>query len=95
MDPSEVVNGEELEECTFKARGKLFRLSSKEWVEKGIGNLKVSKIVGKGTAGGEEEGEDEGASLGLVLTTPLTVPSMFVLVLLPLLLMLTVLSCLF
>lgn len=43
MDPSEVVNGEELEECTFKARGKLFRLSSKEWVEKGIGNMKVSR----------------------------------------------------
>lgn len=41
MDPSDVVNGEELEECTFKARGKLFRLSSKEWVEKGIGNVKV------------------------------------------------------
>ncbi|CAM9909981.1 unnamed protein product, partial [Ectocarpus fasciculatus] len=41
MDPSEVINGEELEECTHKARGKLFRLVSKEWAEMGIGNLKV------------------------------------------------------
>lgn len=54
MDPSEVVNGEELEECTLKARGKLFRLSSKEWVEKGIGNLKVSGRVGR-IAGAEGE----------------------------------------
>lgn len=50
MDPSDVVNGEELEECTLKARGKLFRLSSKEWVEKGIGNLKV-----RAGGGGDEE----------------------------------------
>ncbi|CAN0522195.1 unnamed protein product, partial [Ectocarpus sp. 12 AP-2014] len=41
MDPSEVINGEELEECTHKARGKLFRLVDKEWAEMGIGNLKV------------------------------------------------------
>lgn len=41
MDPSEVINGEELEECTHKARGKLFRLVNKEWAEMGIGNLKV------------------------------------------------------
>lgn len=54
MDPSEVVNGEELEECTFKARGKLFRLSSKEWVEKGIGNLKVSESGGGSGRGGKE-----------------------------------------
>ncbi|CAM9733109.1 unnamed protein product, partial [Scytosiphon promiscuus] len=43
MDPSEVVNGEELEECTHKARGKLFRLVNKEWVEMGIGHLKVKR----------------------------------------------------
>ena len=41
MDPSEVVNGEESEECTHRCRAKLFRLDKKEWVEMGIGNMKV------------------------------------------------------
>ena len=41
MDPSEVMNGEELEECTRKTRAKLFRFAEKEWHEMGIGNLKV------------------------------------------------------
>eukprot|EP00752_Nemacystus_decipiens_P012594 g11154.t1 len=52
-----VVNGEELEECTFKARGKLFRLSSKEWVEKGIGNMKVLRSNAAGEAGSDETGD--------------------------------------
>ncbi|CAM9646386.1 unnamed protein product, partial [Sphacelaria rigidula] len=41
IDPSEVVNGEELEECVHRVRAKLFRLSGKEWTEMGIGLLKV------------------------------------------------------
>lgn len=41
LDPSEVVNGEEDEKCLFKVRAKLYRLMGKEWVEMGIGHLKV------------------------------------------------------
>lgn len=45
MDPSEVVNGEEAEECTHRIRAKLFRLAGKEWTEMGIGLLKVCVCV--------------------------------------------------
>lgn len=42
MDPSEVVNGEESEECMHRTRAKLFRLAKEEWMEMGIGTIKVS-----------------------------------------------------
>lgn len=49
MDPSQVVNGEEEEECMHRVRGKLFRLAKKEWCEMGIGVMKVSrKLIGRG-----------------------------------------------
>ncbi|CAM9515690.1 unnamed protein product, partial [Laminaria digitata] len=76
MDPSEVMNGEELEECTRKTRAKLFRLVEKEWQEMGIGNMKVLRnapAAGTPTAegagaGGEKddgkEGKGDGATKG-------------------------------
>lgn len=45
LDPSEVVNGEELEDCLHKVRAKLYRLKMKEWAEVGIGFLKVVTLV--------------------------------------------------
>ncbi|CAM9577959.1 unnamed protein product, partial [Choristocarpus tenellus] len=41
LDPSQVVNGEEGEECTFKTRAKLYRLNATEWAEVGVGLLKA------------------------------------------------------
>eukprot|EP00904_Undaria_pinnatifida_P005565 jgi/Undpi1/2138/HiC_scaffold_12.g05524.m1 len=79
MDPSEVMNGEELEECTRKARAKLFRLADKEWQEMGIGNLKVLRNAalagtatkegggggdGSGAEGKAEEGKGDAATTG-------------------------------
>ncbi|CAM9894039.1 unnamed protein product [Ectocarpus sp. 4 AP-2014] len=73
MDPSEVINGEELEECIHKARGKLFRLVNKEWAEMGIGNLKVLKSAvtkdadGSGDANPEETKASAAATARLVM----------------------------
>ncbi|CAM9454258.1 unnamed protein product [Ectocarpus sp. 13 AM-2016] len=73
MDPSEVINGEELEECTHKARGKLFRLTNKEWAEMGIGNLKVLRSAvskdadGSGDANPEETKTSAAATARLVM----------------------------
>lgn len=41
LDPSQILNGEETEECVRRVRAKLFRLAGKEWSELGIGLLKV------------------------------------------------------
>ncbi|CAM9296147.1 unnamed protein product [Ectocarpus sp. 6 AP-2014] len=73
MDPSDVINGEELEECTHKARGKLFRLVNKEWAEMGIGNLKVLRSAvskdadGSGDANPEETKTSAAATARLVM----------------------------
>mmetsp|Transcript_10829 Transcript_10829/g.16158 ORF Transcript_10829/g.16158 Transcript_10829/m.16158 type:complete len:326 (+) Transcript_10829:60-1037(+) len=40
-DPKELINGEEDENIIFQTRAKLFKLNSSDWVELGVGPLKI------------------------------------------------------
>ncbi|CAM9514290.1 unnamed protein product [Discosporangium mesarthrocarpum] len=64
LDPSEVVNGEEAEECNLKVRAKLYRLGQGEWAEVGVGFLKVLRKLEPPPKDGKDDTEDRGEGNG-------------------------------